>query len=68
MTDELVGGDACQVVEEGLGRRLHVPTAPGRPPSEVRLEVIREPHRLNDCVVVPAELLERHLHLGDGSS
>ena len=67
-TDELVGDDAGQVIEEGLGCSLDVPTAPGRPPSEVGLEVVREPHRLQDCGVVPAELLERHLHLGDGSS
>ena len=39
----------------------------GRPPSEVPLEVVREPHCLNDCGVVPAELRECHLHLGDGS-
>ena len=38
-----------------------------RSPSEVGLEVVREPHRLKDCGVVPAELRERHLHLGDGS-
>ena len=40
----------------------------GRTPSEVPLEVIREPHRLQDCGVVSTELLECHLHLGDGSS
>ena len=67
-TDELVGDDAGQVIEEGLGCRLDVPTPPGRPPSEVGLEIVREPHGLNDCVVVAAELLECHLHLGDGSS
>ncbi|WP_236750232.1 hypothetical protein [Actinomyces oris] len=66
--DELFGDDAGQVIEEGLGCCLDVLAAAGRPPSEVGLEVIREPHRLQDCGVVPAELLERHLHLGDGSS
>ena len=40
--------------------------AAGRPPSEVSLEVVREPRRLNNCVVVSAELRECHLHLGDG--
>ena len=64
--DELVGDDASQIVEEGLGCRLHVPTVAGRLLSEVGLEVVREPHGLEDCGVVPAELLERHLHLGDG--
>ena len=66
--DELFGDDACQVIEEGLGCRLDVLAAASRTPSEVPLEVIREPHCLNDCVVVPAELLQCHFHLGDGSS
>ena len=57
-----------QVVEERLGCRRDVLAAAERLPSEVGLEVVREPHRLNDCGVVTAELLERHLHLGDGSS
>ena len=65
--DELFGDDAGQVIEEGLGCRVDVSAAPGRPPSEVGLEAVREPHRLKDCVVVPAELLECHLHLGDGA-
>ncbi|WP_309342955.1 hypothetical protein [Actinomyces oris] len=28
--------------------------------------MIWEPHRLKNCGVVTAELLERHLHLSDG--
>ena len=64
--DELFGDDAGQVIEEGFGCCLDVLAAAGRTPSEVGLEVVREPHRLNDCGVVPAELLERHLHLSDG--
>ena len=40
----------------------------GRSPSEERLEVVREPHRLNNCGVVPTDLPERCFHLGDGSS
>ena len=39
-----------------------------RSPSEVGLEVVREPYRFKDCGVVPAELPECHLHLSDGSS
>ena len=65
--DELFGDDAGQVIEEGLGCRVDVSAAPGRPLSEVGLEAVREPYRLKDCVVVPAELLECHLYLGDGS-
>ena len=65
--DELFGDDVGQVVEERLGCRLDVLAAACRPPSEVGLKVVREPHRLKDCGVVPAELLECHLHLGDGS-
>ena len=64
--DELVGDDAGQVIEEGLGCRLDVLAAVGRTPSEVGLEVVREPHCLQDCGVVAAELRERYLHLGDG--
>ena len=64
--DELVGDDACQVIEEGFGCRLDVLAAACRPPSEVPLEVVREPHRLKNCGVVPAEFPECHLHLGDG--
>ena len=60
------GDDACQVVEEGIGCRLDVSAAAGRPPPEVGLEVVREPHRLQDCGIVPAELRECHLHLSDG--
>ena len=66
--DELFGDDAGQVIEEGLGCRLDVLAAPGCPPSEVSFEVIREPHRLQNCGVVPAEIPKRHLHLGGGSS
>ena len=55
-----------QVVKERLGCRLDVLAAAGRPPSEVGLEVVRVPHGLKDCGVVPTELRERHLHLGDG--
>ncbi|OMG42879.1 hypothetical protein BKH03_00010 [Actinomyces naeslundii] len=40
----------------------------GRSPSEVRLEVAWVAYRLDDCGVVLTELLECHLHLGDGSS
>ena len=65
--DELFGDDAGQVIEEGFGCRLNILAAAGRPPSEVRLEVVREPHGLNDCVVVSADLRQRYLHLGDGS-
>ena len=65
--DELVGDDAGQVIEEGFGCRLDVLAAADRLPSEVPLEVVREPHCLQDCGVVPAELRECHLHLGDGS-
>ena len=64
--DELFGDDAGQVIEEGLSCRLDVLAATSRSPSEVGLEVVREPHGLNDCGVVPAEFLECHLHLGDG--
>ena len=64
--DELFGDDAGQVIEEGLSCRLDVLAATRRSPSEVGLEVVREPHCLNDCGVVSAELRERHLHLGDG--
>ena len=66
MIDEFRGNDANQIVEEGLGCCLDVLAAAGRPPSEVGLEVVREPYSLQDCGVVPAELRERHLHLGDG--
>ena len=66
MIDELFGDDAGQVIEEGFGCRVDVSAVPGRTPSEVGLEVVREPHCLQDCGVVPAELLECHLHLGDG--
>ena len=65
--DELVGDDAGQVIEEGLGCRVDFSAAVGRPPSEVGLEVVREPHCLQDCGIVSAELRERHLHLGDGA-
>ena len=68
MIDELFGDDAGQVIEEGFGCRLDVLAAADRLPSEVGLEVVREPHRLQNCGVVPAELRECHLHLGDGSS
>ena len=57
-----------QVVEEGLGCCLDVLAAASRSPSEVGLEVVREPHRFKDCGVVLAELRECHLHLGDGPS
>ncbi|OMG31299.1 hypothetical protein BKH33_13295 [Actinomyces naeslundii] len=30
--------------------------------------MIREPHRLQDCGLVLAEIPKRHLYLGDGSS
>ena len=66
--DELFGDDTGQVIEEGFGCRLDVLAAAGRLPSEVGLEVVREPHCLQDCGVVAAEFRERHLHLGDGSS
>ena len=66
MIDELFGDDAGQVVEEGLCRCLDVLAAAVRPPSEVRLEAVREPYRLKDCGVVSTEFLECHLHLGDG--
>ena len=65
--DELFGDDACQVIEEGLSCRLDVLAATSRSPSEVGLEVVREPYRFKDCGVVSAELRERHFHLGDGS-
>ena len=65
---ELFGDDAGQVIEEGLSCRLDVLAAACRPPSEVGLEVVREPYRFKDCGVVSADLLERHLHLSDGSS
>ena len=64
--DELFGDDVGQVVEEGLGYRLDVLAAACRPPLEVHLEAIREPHCLKNCGVVLAELRECHLHLGDG--
>ena len=57
-----------QVVKEWLGCRLDVLAAADRLPSEVHLEAIREPHRLKNCGIVPAEFLERYLHLSDGSS
>ena len=68
MIDELFCDDANQIVEEGLGCCLDVLAAADRSPSEVGIEVVREPHCLQDCGFVPAELPERHLHLGDGSS
>ena len=68
LIDELFGDDAGQVIEEGFGCRLDVLAAADRLPSEVGLEVVREPHCLQDCGVVPAEFLERYLDLGDGSS
>ena len=65
---ELFGDDAGQVVEEGLCRCLDVSAAAGRPLPEVRFEGVRVEHCLDDCVVVFADFLECHLHLGDGSS
>ena len=55
-----------RLLKEGFGCCLDVLAAAGRSPSEVGLEVVREPHRLKNCGVVPAEFLERHLHLSDG--
>ena len=66
--DELFGDDVGQVVEEGFGCCLDVPTAASRPLPEVRFESVRVEHCLDDCVVVFADFLECHLHLGDGSS
>ena len=62
--NELTGDGPHERVEEGLGRRLHIPAVLLNPPADDLPEAVGLPHGGHDDDVVPRQLFEEGLDLG----
>ena len=61
---ELLSDGPHERVEEGLGRRLHIPAVLLNPPADDLPEAVGLPHGGHDDDVVPRQLFEEDLDLG----
>ena len=61
---ELPGDGPHERVEEGLGRRLHIPAVLLNPPADDLPEAVGVPHGGHDDVVIPRQLAQEDLDLG----
>ena len=61
---ELPGDGPHELVEEGLGRRLHIPATPLNPSADDVPEAVGIAHSGHDDGVIPRQLFEEGLDLG----
>ena len=61
---ELPGDGPHELVEEGLGRRLHIPATPLNPPADDLPEAVGIAHGGHDDVVILRQIAQEDLDLG----